>query len=155
MSDCHLPTETEIPDNIMEINQRNQNIVPHALAAWPDETPLGLYRIHWKEGGRSSAAIGMNSDGTRWIAPTNWTCPACIMSEGHWEEIERLELIEPYTKFEPAKDEAIRGLVEALKTIANASGLDRADDPSWVCEEASAALTAAKAAGLPGTENDK
>lgn len=39
----------------------------------PKRVPLGLYRVHWKKGGASLAAIGQASDGSRWIAPTNWT----------------------------------------------------------------------------------
>ena len=35
--------------------------------------PHGLYEIFWKEGGSSLAAIGSLYDGTRWIAPINWT----------------------------------------------------------------------------------
>jgi hypothetical protein len=34
---------------------------------------LGLYRVYWKSGGTSVAAIGQTSDGTKWVAPTNWT----------------------------------------------------------------------------------
>jgi len=39
----------------------------------------GLYRIYWKEkhgGGQSLAAVGVSSDGTKWIAPTNWIYPS-------------------------------------------------------------------------------
>ena len=34
---------------------------------------LGLYKIHWKDGGFSLASVGMTYDGTRWMAPSNWT----------------------------------------------------------------------------------
>lgn len=34
--------------------------------------PIGLYRIFWKDGGWSLAAVGMNSVGDRWLAPVNW-----------------------------------------------------------------------------------
>jgi hypothetical protein len=54
---------------------------------------LGLYRVFWKSGGDSLAAIGMNSDGSRWLAPTNWVSPGQL--EKHWDDIERLERIEP------------------------------------------------------------
>ncbi len=33
----------------------------------------GLYKIYWFSGGSSLAAIGSLHDGTRWIAPCNWT----------------------------------------------------------------------------------
>ena len=32
----------------------------------------GIYRIHWKEGGSSLAAVGSDHNGFRWFAPTNW-----------------------------------------------------------------------------------
>ena len=34
---------------------------------------LGVYRVYWKSGGSSLAAIGQDYAGNRWIAPTNWT----------------------------------------------------------------------------------
>lgn len=38
--------------------------------------PSGLYRITWNTDDRTSvAAIGVNPDGSRWIAPTNWVAP--------------------------------------------------------------------------------
>lgn len=36
---------------------------------------LGLYKIHWKTGGCSYAAVGMLPCGGRWLAPTNWVTP--------------------------------------------------------------------------------
>lgn len=33
---------------------------------------LGLYRVYWEEGGTSLAAIGCDSKGNFWVAPTNW-----------------------------------------------------------------------------------
>jgi hypothetical protein len=35
--------------------------------------PLGLYEVFWNSGGSSVASIGNMYDGTRWLAPTNWT----------------------------------------------------------------------------------
>lgn len=56
----------------------------------------GLYEIRWaSNGGRSVAAIGVTSNGGRWIAPTNWISPGVI--EDHkradgsgisWDDIE-------------------------------------------------------------------
>jgi hypothetical protein len=76
------------------------NVAPekaHTLAQFgsPDVAPLGLYRVHWKSGGSSLAAIGMMENGDRWIAPTNWIRPGTMASAGEWGEIERLEPIEP------------------------------------------------------------
>lgn len=34
---------------------------------------LGVYRVYWKSGGSSLAAIGQDYAGNRWVAPTNWT----------------------------------------------------------------------------------
>lgn len=35
--------------------------------------PHGIYKVFWKSGGFSLAAVGSLHDGTRWFAPTNWT----------------------------------------------------------------------------------
>ena len=32
----------------------------------------GIYRLHWLSGGESIAAVGVNPNGGRWLAPTNW-----------------------------------------------------------------------------------
>lgn len=32
----------------------------------------GLYEVAWKSGGMSEAAVGITSNGRRWLAPTNW-----------------------------------------------------------------------------------
>lgn len=37
--------------------------------------PLGVYRIYWKSGGSSLAAIGNDEQGHRWLAPCNWLSP--------------------------------------------------------------------------------
>jgi len=56
---------------------------------------LGLYRVHWRSGGSSLAAIGMQSDGSRWLAPTNWVAPAMHDAGNGWAEIASLERIQP------------------------------------------------------------
>lgn len=55
------------------------------------KVPSGLYRIHWKSGGTSLAAVGVSSRGARWLAPTNWT----NAGEGAyvWRRVERVEAI--------------------------------------------------------------
>ncbi len=51
---------------------------------------LGLYRVWWRGGGCSMAALGMRSDGSRWLAPTNWIDPS--MEEAVWRpKVLRLE----------------------------------------------------------------
>lgn len=37
-----------------------------------NQLPHGLYRIQWKDGRQSLAAVGSKYDGTRWLCCTNW-----------------------------------------------------------------------------------
>jgi hypothetical protein len=57
--------------------------------------PTGVYRVFWKGGGTSVAAMGQLYDGRKWLVPANWTSesPAKIATTHHWRLIERLELI--------------------------------------------------------------
>ena len=62
------------------------------------ELKSGLYQIHWKAGGMSLAAIGVNHNGTRWMAPTNWTttegnaiCPG--PTKYIWKKVKKVVLI--------------------------------------------------------------
>lgn len=55
---------------------------------------LGIYKIYWKSGGSSVAAIGNDYEGNRWVAPANWTCdlggnPTSMLSK-HADEIEMM-----------------------------------------------------------------
>lgn len=62
--------------------------------AWQEkEKPIkpGLYRVHWKSGGTSLAAVGVNREGRFWFAPTNWVGPGDL--KDHMKSIERLEPI--------------------------------------------------------------
>ena len=68
----------------------------HPLAKWKTGLALGLHRIHWSSGGTSLAAIGMQSDGRRWIAPCNWTQPSLEPEAGAWGEIDHTDLLFPY-----------------------------------------------------------
>ncbi len=52
---------------------------------------LGLYRIYWKSGGVSLAAVGQTENGDRWLAPTNWVMPSARREA--WSDVERVELI--------------------------------------------------------------
>lgn len=57
----------------------------------------GLYRIYWKEGGYSLAAVGVLHNGDRWLAPTNWTSShagGVSFSGRWWKKVLRVELIE-------------------------------------------------------------
>ena len=37
---------------------------------------IGLYRVYWKDGSYSFAAVGMMDSGDRWLAPVNWVYPS-------------------------------------------------------------------------------
>jgi hypothetical protein len=50
--------------------------------------PLGLYKVYWKSGGFSLAAIGMLSNGDRWLAPINWITPT--VDQKHWRSVARI-----------------------------------------------------------------
>lgn len=50
----------------------------------------GLYRIYWKHGGSSLAAVGSDASGNRWVAPTNWISGPSIHC---WRSVERAVLL--------------------------------------------------------------
>lgn len=60
----------------------------------PQLKQYGIYRLYWKSGGSSLAAVGGLSDGTLWFAPTNWTGkePGAIASIA-WYSVERAMLL--------------------------------------------------------------
>jgi len=68
----------------------------HPLASWPEGLALGLHRVFWKSGGSSLCAVGMQSNGKRWLAPCNWVAPTLNAGAGEWAEIERTEVLFPY-----------------------------------------------------------
>jgi hypothetical protein len=51
----------------------------------------GIYRLYWKEGGYSLAAVGFDKVGKVWYAPTNWVDHIPCYD---WDKIEQVELIE-------------------------------------------------------------
>lgn len=54
----------------------------------------GIYRLHWRDGGFSIAAIGSGSTGSRWMAPLNFTEPLDERdSVRKWMQVERAELL--------------------------------------------------------------
>ena len=57
----------------------------------PRDLKSGIYRIYWTSGGESLAAIGVTTDGGRWLAPINWVAPSDDFTD--WDEIVLLELV--------------------------------------------------------------
>lgn len=51
----------------------------------------GVYRLYWKEGGNSVAAVGKDSAGHMWNAPSNWV--SCYLN-WDWDEVVEAELIQ-------------------------------------------------------------
>jgi hypothetical protein len=53
----------------------------------------GLYLVHWYDDPDrpSRAAVGVGSDGRRWLAPINWVAPSS--TPGAWAEVEHLETL--------------------------------------------------------------
>lgn len=49
----------------------------------------GIYRLYWKEGGFSLAAVGRDSAGRVWFAPVNWIRVPCMQ----WTLVDRAEKI--------------------------------------------------------------
>lgn len=47
----------------------------------PRDIDYGLYRVFWRSGGSSQAAIGGDASGNLWIAPTNWLAAAPLSAE--------------------------------------------------------------------------
>ena len=48
----------------------------------------GVYRLHWKDGGASVAAVGVTCSGKRWMAPINWVRPG---KPKHWQMVKMVE----------------------------------------------------------------
>ncbi len=71
----------------------------------------GLYRIHWKSGGSSLAAIGVGPDGRQWLAPVNWLRPAL---QPDWDAVGRVEAV-------PVE----YGLADALRLAAKVERLEK------------------------------
>lgn len=63
------------------------------LKSWPN----GLYRIFWRKGGTSLAAIGTCADGRRWIAPSNWVTPSADAKT--WRAVARIGFLFAKTGF--------------------------------------------------------
>lgn len=73
--------------------------------------PHGLYRIFWKEGGSSLAAMGSVYNGDRWIAPCNWTSDrigyAQVATTLSFKKVERMELIIAVSNYGQPDEESL------------------------------------------------
>ena len=54
----------------------------------------GIYRLYWRDGGSSLAAVGIREDGTNWVAPTNWVEPGGDIGGDGLAAMERVERAE-------------------------------------------------------------
>lgn len=57
----------------------------------PSTVVPGIYRIYWKDGGESLAAVGVKKDGARWLAPTNWVEPSDDIM--NWMSVDRIDRV--------------------------------------------------------------
>ena len=46
-----------------------------------------IYRLRWKDGGSSFAAVGQNINGDSWFAPTDWT----HVPSYNWRQVKSVE----------------------------------------------------------------
>lgn len=53
----------------------------------------GIYRLWWANNVMSTAAVGVSSDGGRWMAPLDWKQPPWPTEKSHWSGIVRTELL--------------------------------------------------------------
>jgi len=82
--------------NLKKALERFKRANPFVAPPRNKETPtqfrgcsLGLYKIFWKSGGVSAAAVGFDYYGDRWFMPTNWTDGPCF----DWSKVKSIELI--------------------------------------------------------------
>lgn len=86
--DAHGFIEDGYPARVMRVTVGDNDL---PAAEWIDWPQHGLYRVFWKSGGSSLAAMGVTDDGGRWLAPINWTKPSVAFN--NWDSIERLERV--------------------------------------------------------------
>ena len=53
------------------------------------EVPPGLYRVYWRSGGSSLAAVGVDNAGLRWIGACNWVSACAVDGDGNsvWDDV--------------------------------------------------------------------
>jgi hypothetical protein len=100
---CQIGTWDEVETIIKDaekLNNTNSDILRKDTYTGEElhTIPLGLYEIFWKSGGSSLASVGNLHDGTRWIAPINWTAANSVSGrmDKCEKNIEKMKLL--YTK---------------------------------------------------------
>lgn len=93
-------TQRRVAKAQQELREANAQAEKEATAFDQKSLPLGLYKIFWKDEVGSShphslAAVGMGSNGDRWLAPVNWIEPVNAPSaKVHWDNVLRVERVE-------------------------------------------------------------
>lgn len=135
---CFLVPEDETSERSSAIPKANRALEELRAVIKADERFIehfsrpapGLYRVHWTTGNSSLAALGVLTNGARWLAPTNWVRPT---EEMPWDDIERLELIEcriPETGAAPYQN--LQRSIERADLVCKSCGIVHAED--YVCE---------------------
>ena len=108
-----------------------------------DALQPGMYRIHWKGAPPSLAAVGVMTNGLRWMAPCEWS--AAISGGvvpggwgGIWDDVERVE------RLDLCEHEWVRSAIDGA-TFAPAEcsrcGIDQPDPEEPFTEDERRALT--------------
>lgn len=75
----------------------------------PNTLKNGLYRLHWKDGRSSLAAVGRLHNGKPWFAPVNWVSASETgIASQRWELIDRAERIEVERPSDEPTSEEVR-----------------------------------------------
>lgn len=78
-------TLDDIMDAVLTYDKEKYNKRKVPAGVYP-----GLYKVYWREGGSSVAAVGCDRAGRLWLAPTNWiTVPTF-----NWEPVLKVERYE-------------------------------------------------------------
>lgn len=54
----------------------------------------GIYRVYWKTGGYSIAAVGVMGNGEKWLAPLNWISVAQEVNHTAWRKVKQVTLLD-------------------------------------------------------------
>ena len=83
----------------------------------PSNLDYGIYKIFWKSGGCSLASVGGTYNGTRWLAPTNWTCGEGKPFEAttDWGGVAGVEVVIANGGFD--RDEDFESVIKTIRGI--------------------------------------